>query len=83
MSRLSIEVSSEQHQKIKALAALQGLSLEDYILDKLLNTKDLKDEDAMVELEKLLLERISQAKKSSSSKSLQEITDSVIANQKY
>ncbi len=32
MGRLSIEVTEAQHQKIKALAALSGLSIKDYIL---------------------------------------------------
>jgi uncharacterized protein (DUF1778 family) len=82
MSRLSIEVSSEQHQKIKALAALQGQSIKDYILNKILHHNDLSDEAAMGELEKLLLERIRQSKKSSPSlKSIQEITERVISKQ--
>ena len=46
MSRLVIDVSSEQHQKIKALASLQGKSIKDYVLDKILTD----EESAMEEL---------------------------------
>ncbi len=33
MSRLSIEISGQQHQQIKAMAALNGMSIKDYILE--------------------------------------------------
>lgn len=39
MSRLSIEISERQHQKIKALAALSGKSIKEYILEKTLLEK--------------------------------------------
>ncbi|MEM6604043.1 MAG: antitoxin, partial [Pseudomonadota bacterium] len=35
MSRLVIEVSEDQHQEIKALAALEGISIKQYVLSKL------------------------------------------------
>jgi len=83
MSRLSIEVSSEQHQKIKALAALQGQSIKDYILKKLFNTSQDGEQDAMEELEELLLSRIKHSQTTTSSnKSIQDITDTVIRNNK-
>ena len=76
MSRLSIEVSKEQHQKIKALAALQGKSIKDFILDKLF-IQDSEDETvAMSELEALLLSRIKDAK--ASSKTVEQIRDEVL-----
>lgn len=34
--RLSIEIAESQHQQIKALAAMHGLSIKDYILEKVL-----------------------------------------------
>jgi len=34
--RLSIEVSCEQHQQLKAVAALSGQSIKDYVLDRVL-----------------------------------------------
>lgn len=33
MSRLSIEITGQQHQQIKAMAALRGMSIKDYILE--------------------------------------------------
>jgi uncharacterized protein (DUF1778 family) len=36
MTRLTIDISGEEKQQIKALAALQGKTLKDYILDRVL-----------------------------------------------
>lgn len=78
MSRLSIELSKEQHQKIKALAALEGQSMKSFILDKLFKSND-DETAAMKELEQLLISRIESAKKSKPSNlSVQEITDNVL-----
>ena len=83
MSRLSIEISQEQHQKIKALAALHGKSIKDYILSKLFNPDNENDQAAMEDLEKLLLSRIEKAKSAPvSSKTFQQITNSVIKKDK-
>ncbi|MGX1025183.1 hypothetical protein [Psychroflexus sp. MBR-150] len=76
MSRLSIEISSEQHQKIKALAALQGKSIKDLILDKLINPNAVDEQRDWNKLEELLLFRIENAQVSP--KSLKEITDDVL-----
>jgi uncharacterized protein (DUF1778 family) len=32
MSRISIDVTPEEHQKLKAMAALKGKSIKDYVL---------------------------------------------------
>jgi len=53
--RLSIEISSEQHQFLKAVAAMQGKSIKDYVLDSALPTAD--EKHAFKELERLLLIR--------------------------
>lgn len=83
MSRLSIEISKEQHQKIKALSALQGKSIKDFILSKLFSVNNEDEKNAMKQLEELLLTRIKQAENHSiSSKSFQEITDDEISNDK-
>jgi len=79
MSRLSIEVSSEQHQKIKALAALQGKSIKDFILDKVFSANDGDEKAAWSELEAFLISRIEQAKDSPKSpKGFQQITDEIL-----
>ena len=69
MSRLSIDLTPEQHQKIKAVAAMQGKSI--------LPTSS--DEDiALHELEMLLDERVKSAKAGKiSQKSVEEIFQEV------
>lgn len=34
MTRLSIDITHEEHQKLKAIAALRGPSIEDYVLNR-------------------------------------------------
>ena len=83
MSRLSIEISQEQHQQIKALAALQGKSIKDFVLSKLFQTSSKEEDLAMAKLENLLLTRIKEAKSSPiSRKSIQQITDDVLKMEK-
>lgn len=49
MTRLTIDVSGEEKQQIKALAALQGKTLKDYILDRVLpNTNETKEINALL-----------------------------------
>ncbi|OAO00939.1 hypothetical protein A8B75_17225 [Sphingomonadales bacterium EhC05] len=36
MARLSIEITDDEHRKLKAIAALSGLSIKDYVLDRTL-----------------------------------------------
>lgn len=43
MSRLSIEVTPEQHNAIKAMALLEGVNIKEYVLTRLFsNEKDMK-----------------------------------------
>ena len=59
MSRISIDVTSEEHQKLKAMAALQGKSIKDYVIERTLGAdKDPGEAAALKELEALLDERI-------------------------
>jgi uncharacterized protein (DUF1778 family) len=37
MSRISIDVSPEDHQRLKAFAALRGQTIKDYILERALH----------------------------------------------
>ncbi|MBL0010383.1 MAG: DUF1778 domain-containing protein [Nitrosomonas sp.] len=77
MSRLSIDLTPEQHQKIKAVAAMQGKSIKEYVLAQILPTSS--DEDiALHELEMLLDERVKSAKAGKiSQKSVEEIFQEV------
>jgi len=74
MGRLSIEVTEDQHQKIKAMAALSGMTLKDYILRQTLTLSG--EQDALRELEALLAPRIAQAERGEYSKrSMKEIRE--------
>ncbi|MBX9896300.1 MAG: antitoxin [Qipengyuania sp.] len=56
MSRLTIDMSDRQHQSLKALAALQGKTIKQYALEKLLPGED--DAGAWQELKTLLAARV-------------------------
>ncbi len=63
MSRLSIEITPEEHRQIKAMAALQGKSIKDLVMERIFT----KSEDADVEwaeFTSLLRDRIKKAKES-------------------
>lgn len=62
MSRLTIEITDQQHQSIKAMAALQGKSIKEYAMQRLLPlTAD--EEKAVQELEAFLKPRIEAAER--------------------
>ncbi len=54
--RLSIEISPEEHQRLKAAAALQGKSIKDYVLERTL--PDSQEKAALQKLESFLKPRI-------------------------
>lgn len=58
MSRLTIDISDQQHQSLKALAALQGKTIRQYAIERLFPTSGGQDE-AWQELKALLGQRIS------------------------
>jgi uncharacterized protein (DUF1778 family) len=77
MSRLSIDLTPEQHKKIKAVAAMQGKSIKEYVLSQILPTSS-DAEMAWNELEALLDERVKSAKSGQiSHKSVEEIFQEV------
>ncbi len=57
MSRISIDVTDDEHKKLKAMAALRGKSMKDYVLERTLGAGE-ADDGALQELEKLLDTRI-------------------------
>ena len=81
--RLSIEVTPEQHQCLKAAAALQGKSLKAFVLERALS--DLSGggkANDLHALEQVLRARMDAAAKGSrSSKSVAEIADEVQAEE--
>lgn len=62
MSRLTIDVTDQQHQALKALAALEGKSIKQYTLERLFPSTS-PEEGALQELKALLAERIAQAQR--------------------
>lgn len=72
--RLSIEVTPEQHQRLKAVAALRGQSIKDYVLNRVLPETSTKEEDeALRQLEAFLELRIKAAQDAIVNKSVQQI----------
>jgi len=72
--RLSIDVTQEQHQRLKAVAALQGKSIKSYVLDRVLpDTLMSDDADELKELEAFLEPRIKSAQGRTINKSVKQI----------
>ena len=63
ISRISIDVTPDEHKKLKALAALQGQSIKDFVLDRTLRETHEDEESAVAELVAILDARIERAKK--------------------
>ena len=80
MSRLVIDVSGEQHQQIKALAAMQGQTIKSFVLEQIFPAeKTAKKQEAWNELQALLASRISDAENGAvSTKTFDQITDEMI-----
>jgi len=53
MSRISIDVTDGEHKRLKAMAALQGKTIKDFVLERALGG-DPAEEAALRELEDLL-----------------------------
>lgn len=67
MSRVSIDVTPDQHQKLKAIAALHGQTLKDYILERTLahlpKVESLSEDESLRRLEEFLRPRIAEAER--------------------
>jgi len=78
MSRLSIEISPKEHQHIKALAAMEGQSIKEYVLGKLFPDENARQK-SWTELNEFLSTRMDQAISGQlSSKSITQIMDKEI-----
>ena len=78
MPRLSIDITPEEHQKLKAIAALKGQSLKDYVLHRALGdtpaVEGMTEDEAINALTDYLKPRIDQARRGEfSAKSLDDI----------
>lgn len=67
MPRLSIDITSDEHQKLKAIAALKGQSIKDYVLSQTLSktpmVDDMSDDEALSTLSEFLEERMKQVER--------------------
>lgn len=59
MSRLTIDITDQQHQSLKALAALQGKTIKQYAIERLFSA-DVGQDAAWQELKTLLGQRIAE-----------------------
>lgn len=76
MSRLTIDMTDQQHQNLKAMAALQGKTIKQYTLERLFPA----DDQAWQELQAVLTERIRDGLAGKiSAKSVSEILDEELA----
>jgi hypothetical protein len=79
MSRLTIDLTVQQHQSLKALAALQGKTIKQYALERLF-PNDPDADQAWQELKALLGTRIKEGLAGKvSTKSIGEILDEELA----
>lgn len=79
MSRLVIDVSGEQHQKIKVLAALEGKTVKDYVLEKIFPEDNHQNND-WEEFRSAIMQRIESAEKEpAATKTFEELTQEIIA----
>ena len=79
MSRLTIDMTDQQHQSLKALAALQGKTIKQYALERLF-PGDADADRAWKELKAQLGERIQDGLAGNvSTKSISEILDEELA----
>ncbi|MBN9426892.1 MAG: antitoxin [Burkholderiales bacterium] len=62
MSRLTVDVTDQQHQALKAMAALEGKTIKKYVLERLFPSPKVGDE-ALQALKNLLAERIAEAER--------------------
>lgn len=74
--RLSIEITPEQHQRLKASAALKGQSIKDYVLSRTL--PDESEAAALAALESFLQPRVDSARNGeTAARSVDEIFEDV------
>lgn len=82
MSRLSIDMTDQQHQSLKALAALQGKTIKQYALERLLPV-EADEEQALLQLSALLKSRVEEGLSGKvSHKSISDVLDEEMAKER-
>jgi len=59
MSRLTIDITKQQHQALKAMAALEGKTIKQFTLERLFDAQ----QSDLNEIRALLAERVAQAQR--------------------
>jgi len=78
MSRLSIDVTDQQHQSLKVLAALQGKTIKEYAIERLFPSES-EEQTALNELKSLLAVRIAEVDKNDvDTRSITEIAETTL-----
>lgn len=80
MSRLTIDVTEQQHQALKAVSALQGKTIKQYVLERLFPV-DTDEDQALDELKTLLNQRLEEARRGEVvADSITDIAEEVLAS---
>ena len=75
MSRLTIDITEQQHQALKAMAALEGKTIKQFTLERLVDAQ----QTDLNEIRTLLAERVAQAQRGEVIKgSISEIAEQAI-----
>ena len=82
MSRLTIDISDQQHQRLKALAALQGKTIREFAIERLF-PPSAGDDGAWNELKTMLEQRIQRGLASApSTKSIEAIVEEELGQER-
>lgn len=68
MSRISIDVTPEEHKRLKALAAIQGKSIKEFVLEATLGSESASVQQDLSELEAVLDRRADEHQRRGGSK---------------
>jgi len=63
MARLTIDMTNQEHQALKAMAALEGKTIKQFTLERLFSV-DSSGPEALEPIKALLAERVAQAQRS-------------------
>lgn len=78
MSRLTIDITEQQHQTLRIIAALQGKTIKEYAVERLFSQPAV-EEQALTELKQMLEQRLIEAARGEiSEKSIGEIAEEVL-----
>lgn len=82
--RLSLDITQEQHQRLKVVAALSGQTMKDYVLSRIFSDPEPREDDeALQQLEAFLAPRLEEARQGKFvDKSVMQIAEETIKKMK-